>query len=736
MYRGLRKSVAHQIHLTKLSGQGDHKLLLIYRGRYGFWYGMGQGLYRTEPVFRESVHRFNELTGNVAPFIDYFENRYISAERRIEPNSAPMHAIMHLALTDLWFSKGIQPQGTLGASLGETTGCYANGVLSMADIVHLTFPKSITVDRSDNGAFAHTTLISIQGTPKDTLAVLADAPAPVSLFVETCRTSSIFSCQADKTPSVASFLESRGMDFSISSDPASVHTSAMLKFRDLIMQQCAGLSAGAPRFQIYSTNTGCRHPRGVSFDGAYFSWLAARPSYFYSALRQAISEGYDTLLCVGSGITNELGVREAAMEVGRKVEFLHTLREDEPEEITFNRTLEVLTKLNLVSKPVASSDRDAIVSIKTDQAQRAQLCTTHPDFIQNPYDLYEECRATGPVHYIERQNLYLVLDYDPVVLALKDHETFSSRLQAQTDPVLYGADPPKHGESRQAMAGQFSARGLMGIEAHVKESAELLWQDLAEKGSECDLISQFALPLAERSIGRLLGLSPDDIDRLSQACAGRYFDSTNDAVVEKFFSEHVASDSGTDSFWKRIMSGNSHMGLDEVVSLLKLIWAAGMAPTISLIGNTADLLLHHHAVRWELQGDKSLLPLLIEESLRFESPEKFVRRYVVRETRLGDEHIPAGAEVRLCLNAANRDSKRYQNPDVFALRRNPKDNLAFGAGAHYCLGGVLARQIAQTAMSTLFLGTQSPVATLPADAGHYIDSERFRCLESLIVRCD
>jgi cytochrome P450 len=107
----------------------------------------------------------------------------------------------------------------------------------------------------------------------------------------------------------------------------------------------------------------------------------------------------------------------------------------------------------------------------------------------------------------------------------------------------------------------------------------------------------------------------------------------------------------------------------------------------------------------------------------------------VQDILLGNVSLPAGAQVRLCLGAANRDVKHYANPELFVLSRYPKDNLAFGAGTHYCLGAMLARILAQCALRTLLTCCPEMRLTQPAgEAGRYVDSDKIRALESLIVK--
>ncbi len=133
-----------------------------------------------------------------------------------------------------------------------------------------------------------------------------------------------------------------------------------------------------------------------------------------------------------------------------------------------------------------------------------------------------------------------------------------------------------------------------------------------------------------------------------------------------------------------------------------LILAAGNETTTNLIGNAVLALLDRPDLFERVRRDPALVPLLIEEALRFDSPVQMLFRQTTREVEIAGTTIPEGAIVLPIFASANRDAKQFDEPDCFRLERNPQGHLAFGFGIHFCLGASLARLEARVAFEELF----------------------------------
>jgi cytochrome P450 len=128
-----------------------------------------------------------------------------------------------------------------------------------------------------------------------------------------------------------------------------------------------------------------------------------------------------------------------------------------------------------------------------------------------------------------------------------------------------------------------------------------------------------------------------------------------------------------------------------VSSFVLLLFAAGAETTARLLGWTPILLARHPDQRRRLVEDRTLLAGAVEELLRYESPSPIQARWVTRDVELHGEVVPRGSKMALLNAAANRDGRHFPDPDRFDVARSADRNLAFGYGAHFCLGAALAR---------------------------------------------
>jgi cytochrome P450 len=184
--------------------------------------------------------------------------------------------------------------------------------------------------------------------------------------------------------------------------------------------------------------------------------------------------------------------------------------------------------------------------------------------------------------------------------------------------------------------------------------------------------------------GKPMEVSADNIgqaDFFSDYIDWRAHHPSDDLMTELLFAEFV-DETGT----------TRRLSRDELVLYLSVLSGAGNETTNRLIGWMGKVLAEHPDQRRELVEDRSLVPGAIEELLRFEPPTPHVARYVTREVEFYGKTVPAGSAM-LCLSgSANRDDRRYEDPDRFDIHRKlGQQHLTFGRGIHYCLGAALAR---------------------------------------------
>ncbi len=141
---------------------------------------------------------------------------------------------------------------------------------------------------------------------------------------------------------------------------------------------------------------------------------------------------------------------------------------------------------------------------------------------------------------------------------------------------------------------------------------------------------------------------------------------------------------------------------EELFSMVLLLIVVGHETSVNLIGNGMLSLFQHPQQLTQLRWEPALLPLAVEEMLRYDCPvERAPMRFAAEDVRLGNQLIRRGDSVSLVLGSANRDAAIFDNPDTFDIRRSPNKHLAFGLGVHYCLGAPLARLEGRVAIGTL-----------------------------------
>jgi len=255
------------------------------------------------------------------------------------------------------------------------------------------------------------------------------------------------------------------------------------------------------------------------------------------------------------------------------------------------------------------------------------------------------------------------------------------------------------------------------------------------------LVNDFALPLTEQSIGSLIGLCPEEIEDLKQCLAPHRHSANGEIhqVMEGWLRSYVEHQQrGTsESVASCLLRGDgdreSVLTQDEVVSVMRLLWAAGTTTTNTLIGALALQLMQHPQVRAQLQSDVSLLPVFTEEAVRLEPSELLVWRVAREDVELGGVKIPRGEEVRLCTAAANRDPRHFTEPDNLSMERNPNKHISFGAGPHFCLGASLTRMEIRVALETLLMKWPNFRTTRPLSELSYDSSYTSRSLKHLFI---
>jgi cytochrome P450 len=356
---------------------------------------------------------------------------------------------------------------------------------------------------------------------------------------------------------------------------------------------------------------------------------------------------------------------------------------------------------------------------------------------EDPYPAYRELRDRAPVHFAPESACWCVSRHEDVLFALNHPEPFSSRamftvlmnagyegepplsarlvwflvrfaLRTRTSPFgfttarnLIASDPPVHGALRGLVNRGFTPRRIQAWEPRIREISSQCVAKLAA-GEPFDVVQDLAIPLPVAIIAEMLGVE-----------SGRLADFPPHPETLEIFLE-------LDHYLARMIRRRRRRPADDLVSTLlaeepggqrlssmelmqfvMLLLVAGNETTTNLIGNAVSALLDHPAELARVARDPDLVPDLVEETLRFDAPVQLVFRTAIREVELRGATIPRGATVALLLGSANRDERRFPEPDRFDVGRDARGHLGFGFGSHFCLGASLARLEARVALEAL-----------------------------------
>lgn len=387
-------------------------------------------------------------------------------------------------------------------------------------------------------------------------------------------------------------------------------------------------------------------------------------------------------------------------------------------------------------------------------------------YIQDPAPLYRRMQERGPVHRIGDSDFFAVCTWDAVNDAVAQPEDFSSNLTATMTyqdgkvgafpmgelggdmQALATADDPVHAAHRKLLVPYLAARRVNELEQHIHETAQQLWDDNL-RGDTIEWMSAIANRLPMMIVTRLIGVPAIDTDALmrwgyasTQVVEGLVsadqLATAGVAVMElsAYISEHFAraASDPRDDLLSSLATACASGELAELTALAMMItlFSAGGESTASLIGSAAHQLASRPDVQARLRDDPALLTVFLEEVLRLEPPFRSHYRHVLRDTSLSGRDLPAGARVILLWGAANRDPAHFDDPDDFRLDRpGGKGHIAFGKGAHFCVGAALARLEARIVIGHLLAHTDWVETT---DVGRWLPSLLVRRLQHLDLR--
>jgi cytochrome P450 len=364
--------------------------------------------------------------------------------------------------------------------------------------------------------------------------------------------------------------------------------------------------------------------------------------------------------------------------------------------------------------------------------QRQEISLLNQAFVQCPYDDYQYLREQAPVYYAEDSRVFIVTSYRLIMEVLRNPGLFSSMPQpGSTPPFLISQaaeqiiieqgfgrymptivtnDPPSHTAYRKLVNNAFRAGRIRQMEAYI---AAIVTETLDAMAREttCDAMAALAVPLPMFVIADQLGVPREDFPRFKEwsdawviglglpvpedqlIAAAHLVVEMQHYIMARIHERRArpANDIMSDLV-QADFDGVRKLTDLEILSIVEQILVAGNETTTSGIGNGLLALAKDQALQARLRAAPADVDAFVEEILRLESPVQGLFRYVAAATELGGVALPAGAVVMVRYAAGNRDEARFAAPAVCDLgRKDGGAHIAFGAGAHHCVGSELAR---------------------------------------------
>jgi cytochrome P450 family 142 subfamily A polypeptide 1 len=358
-----------------------------------------------------------------------------------------------------------------------------------------------------------------------------------------------------------------------------------------------------------------------------------------------------------------------------------------------------------------------------------------PELYQgDPYPTYAWLREHDPVHWDDRNQLWVISRFADVMKVSLNADVFCSgqgvRPGNSYDLSLIGLDEPRHLQQRRLINRGFTPRAIRALEGHLREIVRETLDKVATRG-ECDFVADIAVPVPVIIIAELMGLpvedreklwrwsddmmaasvaeSPDDPAQVRGAEAFMEYTTYLTAMLDErraLYRRHQeqlvagapAPDLPDDLVMKLVaasedgvLTEDQNIHQDELLGFLVLLVVAGNETTRNAMSGAMKALSDHPEQWRRLVEDPSLFDTGVDEMVRWVTPVMNFVRTATCDTDMLGPPIRKGEKVLMLYQSANRDPEHFDQPDEFDVGRSQNDHLAFGIGNHFCLGIHLAR---------------------------------------------
>lgn len=385
---------------------------------------------------------------------------------------------------------------------------------------------------------------------------------------------------------------------------------------------------------------------------------------------------------------------------------------------------------------------------------------TDYEILKDPYAFFNALRENGPVFRPPGKDYYIVTGFEETLEVLRNHEDFSAIIGLQgagaplpfmphgsdiTDQIeahrkqfaggdqVVNLDDDAHTRLRTLINSLFVPSRLKQSEAFIEDYCEDMVGKAVADG-KVELIGTIATPFVTMVVADLLGVPLEDrkifMDAIARGPVPGSLDGADPMggeehpfmVMGKYFYGYIADRRANprDDILTQLATATYYDGTQpEVFDLVQLgmfMFGAGQDTSAKLIGNSMKYLIEQPGLQDELRANPDRIPAFLEEVLRIEGSTKQTARLARRDTKIGEVEIPAGTKVLVALSAANRDPRRWDNPNELVIgRRKIVEHVGFGRGKHVCAGAPLARVEVRVLMEKLLAYTD----TIALDTEHH-----------------
>jgi cytochrome P450 len=331
--------------------------------------------------------------------------------------------------------------------------------------------------------------------------------------------------------------------------------------------------------------------------------------------------------------------------------------------------------------------------------------------LDNPYPVYKQIRDLGSAVWLPRRRLWAIGRFDDVRLALRSDKILTSGngvaanqfVNDRRAPIVLTSDAEIHERRRGVLQRPILPSPLKALRPRLEAEAERLVSRLSN-GEPFDAMSAFAAHLPVTVVAELVGLNEEGRDNMLRwaaatfnalgvmNCRGmRSIPTMLD--LRKYVSRLDRSKLSPDGWAARLFEAADRGELSPVEARSMVIdyVAPALDTTILATGSMVWRLATTPGAFDALRADPSLIPSAVNEAVRLASPIRGFTRHAVSDFQIGDTTIPQAARVLILYASANRDERKYPEPDAFDVTRNPRDHVGWGHGPHTCVGMHLSR---------------------------------------------